>query len=359
MKAVIMAGGMGTRLRPVTGDRPKPMADILGRPIMEHILLQLKSCGFDEICAAVKYRAEDIMDYFSDGERLGIKLQYRMETEPLGTAGAVKNCRDFYGDEDFLVISADAACDFKLDELMRAHKKSGAAISIALHRNREPLRFGLALQDNEGWVRAFIEKPDWPHVVTDLVNTGIYVISPRVMELVPEAKESDFGRDIFPELLRRGEKILGLEMDGYWRDMGSPGDYYRCCADAWEGIWKLPERLPLMREVAERSEVGGREKSLSPSRFATAPSSEGALWDCSELFIPVSDRAGVMGILSLELMELGADYAEGISLRTPRYEISIAPAAELSALRLAVRGDDMEAARMLELAREAIEKLES
>jgi len=348
MKAVIMAGGMGTRLRPVTGDKPKPMADILGRPIMEHILLQLKSCGFDEICAAVKYRAEDIMDYFSDGERLGIKLQYRIETEPLGTAGAVKNCRDFYGDEDFLVISADAACDFKLDELMRAHKKSGAAVSIALHRNKEPLRFGLALQDHEGWVRAFIEKPDWPHVVTDLVNTGIYVISPRVMELVPEAKESDFGRDIFPELLRRREKILGLEMDGYWRDMGSPGDYYRCCADAWEGIWRLPGNPPASLRSA-------------PHACARQGITRGALQaeEQGVVFVPVADRAGVMGILSLELMELGADYAEGISLRTPRYEISIAPAAELSALRLAVRGEDMEAARMLELAKEAIEKLES
>ena len=352
MKAVIMAGGMGTRLRPVTGDRPKPMADILGRPIMEHILLHLKSCGFDEICAAVKYRAEDIMEYFGDGERLGLRLQYRIETEALGTAGAVKNCRDFYGDEDFLVISADAACDFELQELMRAHRKSGAAISIALHRNREPLRFGLAVQDNEGWVRAFIEKPDWPHVVTDLVNTGIYVISPRVMELVPEAKESDFGRDIFPELLRRGEKILGLEMAGYWRDMGSPGDYYRCCADAYEGIWKIH---PAAAGGGNRQDVSTADAPLAQARAKR----EGQMRQGGESLIPVSDRAGVMGILSLELMELGADYAEGISLRTPRYEISIAPAAELSALRLAVRGEEMEAARMLELAREAIEKLES
>ena len=340
MKAVIMAGGMGTRLRPVTGDRPKPMADILGKPIMEHILLHLKDCGFDEVCAAVKYRAEEIMDYFGDGESLGIRLEYRVEQKALGTAGAVKNCADFYGDEDFLVISADAACDFELGELMRAHRKSGAAVTIALHRNKEPLRYGLAVQDGEGWVRAFIEKPDWPHVVTDLVNTGIYVISPRVMALVPEAKESDFGRDIFPELLRRGGKLLGLEMDGYWRDMGSPGDYYRCCADAWEGKWRLPVGT-VLPDGPRTAEDGGPYEE------------QGAV------FVPVSDRAGIMGLLSAELMDLGADYTEGIRLHMPRFEISIAPVARLSALRLAVKGDELEAARMLDLAREAIEKLES
>ena len=208
MKAIIMAGGFGTRLRPAIGDRPKPMADILGRPIMEHILRHLKNCGFDEVCAAVKYRAGDIIGHFGDGSALGIELQYRIEDAPLGTAGAVKNCADFYGDEDFLVISADAACDFRLDELMQAHKKSGAALSIALHRNSEPLRFGLALPDADGRVRAFIEKPDWPRVVTDMVNTGIYVISPRVMDMVPLEREYDFGKELFPLLLRRGEKYI-------------------------------------------------------------------------------------------------------------------------------------------------------
>ena len=114
MKAVIMAGGMGTRLRAVTGDKPKPMADFLGRPIMEHIVLHLKDCGFEDICAALKYRAGDIMAHFGDGSRFGVRMQYRLEEDALGTAGGVKNCADFYADEDFLVISGDAACDFDL-----------------------------------------------------------------------------------------------------------------------------------------------------------------------------------------------------------------------------------------------------
>ena len=239
MKAIIMAGGMGTRLRPVTGSRPKPMADILGKPIMEHIVSHLKDCGFEELCAALKYRAGDIIAHFGDGSRLGLSMEYRIEQEPLGTAGAVKNCADFYGEEDFLVISGDAACDFRLEELMEEHRRRAAAVSIALCRNSSPLRYGLAVQDREGFVRAFIEKPDWTRVVTDLVNTGIYVISPRVMELVPPGRDCDFGRELFPELLRRGEKILGLEMEGYWRDIGTPADYHRCCADAWEGKYKI------------------------------------------------------------------------------------------------------------------------
>ena len=118
MKAVILAGGMGTRLRPVTGDKPKPMVPLLGKPLMEHILALLRAHGFDDICAAVRYRAGDIMAHFGDGSRFGVRLQYRLEQEPLGTAGAVKNCGDFCGDEDVLVISGDAACDFDLAALM-------------------------------------------------------------------------------------------------------------------------------------------------------------------------------------------------------------------------------------------------
>lgn len=338
MKAVIMAGGFGKRLRPVTGDRPKPMAPVLGRPIMEHILLHLKDCGFDELCAAVKYRAGDIIAHFGQGEKLGIHMEYRIEDEPLGTAGAVKNCRDFYGGEDFLVISADAACDFALDKLMAAHKASGAAVTIALYRHPEPLRFGLTVRDGAGYVRAFIEKPDWPHVVTDMVNTGIYVISPHVMELVPEGREYDFGKELFPELIARGEKILGLEMEGYWRDMGSPADYYMCIVDALRGAWRT--RVP--------------EQFLSPGPTATPEAEPG-----EGVLIPCADRAGLMGFLSSELMELGADYSRGLRLKAPRFEISICPAAELSALRVAVRSPDAElAADMLGRMREIIEKME-
>lgn len=250
-----MAGGMGTRLRSITGDTPKPMVPLLGRPMMEHIIILLREQGFTDICAAVRYRAGDIMGYFGDGSRFGVRLQYRVEDRALGTAGGVKNCRDFYGDEDFLVISGDAACDFELRTLMDAHRRSGADATIALYRSREPLRYGLAVTDHDGLVRSFIEKPDWRRVVTDLVNTGIYVLSPRVMELVPDSAEYDFGKQLFPRLLESGRTVLGVPMDGYWCDVGTPLSYYRCCVDALEGRLHLdlPEQFRLGSAPRQRT----------------------------------------------------------------------------------------------------------
>ena len=176
MKAILLAGGQGTRLKAVTGDLPKPLVPLLGRPLAEHILRLLKKHGIRSVCAAVRYRAEDVMETLGDGSRLGMRITYRVEEQALGTAGAVKNCADFIGDEDVLVISGDAACDMGLTELMERHRERGAAVTLALHRDASPLRFGLAVTDGEGAVRAFVEKPDWNRVVTDLVNTGIYIL---------------------------------------------------------------------------------------------------------------------------------------------------------------------------------------
>ena len=199
MKAVILAGGLGTRLRPVTGEHPKPMVPLLGKPVMEHIVELLRSAGCTCICAALHYRAGEIMAHFGDGRKFGVNMEYRIETENLGTAGSVKNCRDFYGDEDFLVISGDAACDYDLGVLMQSHREHGAAATIALCSEKTPLRYGLAVTDEEGYIRSFIEKPSWPRVVTDRVNTGIYVLSPKAMAYVPDGV-FDFGKDLFPKL---------------------------------------------------------------------------------------------------------------------------------------------------------------
>lgn len=327
MKAVIMAGGEGKRLKSITGELPKPMVPLLGRPMMEHILLLLRQHGFTEVCAAVKYRAGDIISCFGRWRELGLRLEYRVEEQALGTAGGVKNCADFYGDEDFLVISGDAACDFDLSALIDAHRESGAAVTIALYRHPEPLRYGLTVTDSEGWVRAFIEKPAWGRVVTDLVNTGIYVISPRVMALVPEGESFDFAKDLFPLLLERGEKLLGVAMDGYWCDVGTPLSYYRCCVDALEG------RLHITPG-----------KGFAPAEESTEPEDEDEGLDCV-----CRDRACLMGTLSELFLDMGADYADGIRLSGPRYDMHIFPAASRSAIRIAVNADDAEFARELAL----------
>lgn len=348
MKAVIMAGGEGRRLRPVTGDTPKPLAPLLGRPVMEHILRLLAGQGFDTVCAALRYRAEEIMARFGDGSALGLSLQYRVEAEPLGTAGGVKNCADFTGNEDFLVISGDAACDFDLAALVRAHREAGAAATLALYRSAEPLPYGLAVTDGEGLVRAFVEKPGWPQVVTDLVNTGIYVLSPRAMALVPDGKPFDFAKDLFPLLLKQGEKLLGLAMDGYWCDIGSPLAYYRCCVDALEG------RLRLTPGDAFGAQAGVPGNAAPLPDGADAAQGEDAGLEC-----PCRDRALLMGTLSELFLELGADYADGLSLTTPRFEMHIRPLPQRSAVRIAVRAEEAEFARALALsAREVVRRLD-
>ena len=338
MKAVILAGGLGTRLRPVTGEHPKPMVPLLGRPMMEHIVELLRDCGYTQICAALHYRAGEIMAHFGDGRRFGVELEYRIETENLGTAGSVKNCRDFYGDEDFLVISGDAACDFALDKLMQAHREKRATVTIALSAERVPLRYGLAVTDSDGRIRTFIEKPEWPRVVTDLVNTGIYVLSPRALEAVPEGG-FDFGKELFPKLLQNGEPLYGLVMDGYWCDIGTPQDYYRCCADALDGKLRLTPG-EAFRQTA-RQEPGEETQE------------DGFISDCD-----CENRARLMGTLSELMLDLGAEYDDGIRLRGRDYELHISPSAVRSSVRIAVKSPDAEYARALCLsAREVVEKL--
>jgi len=327
VKAVIMAGGEGRRLRPVTGGAPKPLVPLLGRPLLEHILLLLKANGVTEVCCAVRYRAQEIIERFGDGRELGMHLQYRLEGEALGTAGGVKNCMDFIGDEAFFVLSGDAACDFDLRALAEARRDAGAAAALALSRERAPLRYGLAVTDGEGLVRAFIEKPDWSRVVTDLVNTGVYVLTPRAMACVPEGRPFDFARDLFPLLLRRGEKLVGRAMAGYWCDVGTPLSYYRCCLDALEGRLRL-------------SPAGGFVTADGPE--AAAPAPEG-------LSCPCRDRAALMGTLSELFLELGADYGDGLRLRTPRFSLQIRPESEREAIRIAVHSDDAAFARELAL----------
>lgn len=342
MKAVIMAGGEGTRLRPVTGAMPKPMVPLLGRPMLEHIILLTKKHGYIDICAALKYRAEDIRRYFHDGHTLGVNLQYRVETTALGTAGGVKNCADFYGDDDFLVISGDAACDFDLASLMAAHRARGAAVTLALHRSSTPLSYGLAVTDSDSLVRCFIEKPEWSQVVTDLVNTGIYIVSPRAMALVPPRTPFDFARDLFPLLLSRGEALLGVPMDGYWCDVGSPLSYYQCCVDALEG------RLNISPDAAFT-------RTMQPAgRSDDSADTDGECVDCR-----CRDRAALMHALSEAMLDMGADYSDGIHLRGNSYTMHIAPLSAMSAVRVSVRAEDAEFARSLALsARELITALD-
>ncbi len=224
MKAVVMAGGQGTRLRPLTSNQPKPMLPIVGQPMMQHILRLARRHGIGDVVATVQFLASIVRNFFGDGSDLGVSLSYATEEEPLGTAGSVRNARPLLDDRT-LVLSGDSVTDVDLSELIRFHESRRAAVTVTLKRVRDPLEFGIVIVNEEGRVDRFLEKPGWGDVFSDTINTGIYVLEDEVLELIPEGKEFDFSKDLFPLLLDKGYPIYGYVTDRYWTDVGTLGAY--------------------------------------------------------------------------------------------------------------------------------------
>lgn len=233
MKAIIMAGGQGTRLRPLTCTAPKPMAPVMNRPVMEHSILLLKKHGITDIGVTLQYLPEQIRAYFGDGSAFGVRLTYFLEETPLGTAGSVKNAGDFL-DEDFLVISGDALTDVDLSAFMAYHKAKGAEASLLLKRMDIPLSYGVVVTDGDGRIVRFLEKPSWSQVFSDTVNTGIYFMNPSALR-VCDKLPCDFSGDIFPRLLAQGRPLYGYVSDGYWCDIGDLDAYRHCHYDIFSG----------------------------------------------------------------------------------------------------------------------------
>lgn len=234
MKAVIMAGGEGTRLRPLTSNQPKPMLPMANRPMMEHIVTLLARYGFDEIVVTVAYLANQIRDYFEEGSELGVSLRYAMEEEPLGTAGSVRNAAGEL-DDTFLVISGDVLTDVDLGLLLEAHRRAEAAATIALKRVENPLEFGIVITREDGSIERFLEKPGWGQVFSDTVNTGIYVLEPEVLDHIETGRPVDFSGEVFPGLLDKGRPMHGHVVDGYWEDVGNPEAYLSAHRDVLTG----------------------------------------------------------------------------------------------------------------------------
>src|SRR5213592_3718701 len=239
MKAVVMAGGEGTRLRPLTSNQPKPMVPIVGKPCMEHILELLKSHGFDDVIVTVAFLPQAIRGYFGGGDALGIDISYSVEESPLGTAGSVRLAADQLDDEPFIVISGDALCDLDLARLVETHREKNAAVTIGLVSVENPLEFGIVVTDDDGRIERFLEKPSWGQVFSDTINTGVYVLEPEVLEHVPTDRPYDFSKELFPLLLEMGRPLYGMAMDGYWQDIGNLDQYRQANFDA------LDERVGL------------------------------------------------------------------------------------------------------------------
>jgi NDP-sugar pyrophosphorylase family protein len=235
LKAVVMAGGKGTRLRPLTCDRPKPMVPVVNRPMLEHVIDLLKLHGFSDIFATLYYMPEVIQDYFGQGDRLGVSMHYAIEDTPLGTAGSVKAC-EHYLDSTFLVISGDALTDINLGEAVEFHKAKGAIATIVLTHVTSPLEYGVVITDDDGRITRFLEKPSWSEVFSDTVNTGIYVLEPEALRLFDAGVQFDFSKNLFPLILKKGLPLFGYVADGYWSDVGNIEQYRQTHYDILQGL---------------------------------------------------------------------------------------------------------------------------
>lgn len=267
MKAVVMAGGSGTRLRPLTSSSPKPLLPAAGRPLLEHLLFLLRRHGVSEAVVTVHYLAQMVRTYFGDGTDSGVRLSYATESRPMGTAGSVKLAESRLRSEPFLVISGDGLTDIDLTALMAAHRERGALVTVCLAHRENPLEMGIVVTDEDGRVNRFLEKPDWSQVFTDTVNTGIYVIEPEVLAEIPADTPMDWARDVFPALLERGAPVFGHIGQGYWADVGTLDAYRAVQVDALEG--KVRVDIP-GHEVA-KSVWFGSGVEVSPDAVLSGP----------------------------------------------------------------------------------------
>lgn len=233
-----MAGGFGTRLRPLTCKLPKPMVYIANKPMMEHILTLLKKYGFSDLVVLLYFQPEDITSYFGDGSKWGVKIEYVTALEDYGTAGSVKNAREFL-DDRFLVISGDVLTDVDLKEAVDFHTKNKAQATMVLARKENPLPYGVVITRENGEIDRFLEKPTWGEVFSDTINTGIYILEPDVLEKIPRHKSFDFSKNLFPLMLREKKRLFGYITSNYWKDVGNLEEYARAHQDILEGKVKV------------------------------------------------------------------------------------------------------------------------
>ena len=222
--AVILVGGEGTRLRPLTYGMPKPMVPVVNRPFLEHTLAYLNNYGVKNVILTLSYLPEVIQDYFGDGSNSGVRLNYAIEDTPLGTAGAVKNV-ERYLDGTFIVLNGDVFTALDIADMVAYHRSKGAKATIALTWVDDPSAFGVVETDSGGRVERFIEKPSPDCVTTHWINAGVYLLEPEVLQHVPTDTPYMFEKGLFPLLLQLGEPVYGYPFSGYWLDMGTSGKY--------------------------------------------------------------------------------------------------------------------------------------
>ncbi|ANS74684.1 mannose-1-phosphate guanylyltransferase [Paenibacillus yonginensis] len=239
MNVLLLAGGLGTRLRPLTEHMPKPMALVINRPWLEHLILHLKEQGVQRFVIALKHHPEKIKTYFGDGRKWGVSIQYAVERELLGTAGAIKNAEPLL-DDRFVVINADVVHDTELKPLLEAHERHGGQVTIALKEVEDPTQFGVVELDETGRILRFVEKPRLKEAPSRLINAGIYVMDKKVLAAIPSHREVSIERETFPALIEGDAGVYGQRIEGYWADMGTKDRYRSLHWDLLRGASRLP-----------------------------------------------------------------------------------------------------------------------
>jgi mannose-1-phosphate guanylyltransferase/mannose-1-phosphate guanylyltransferase/phosphomannomutase len=295
MKAMVLAAGLGTRLRPITYSVPKPMVPVLNRPVMEHIVGLLHSHGFDQVIANLHWFPDTIRDHFGDGTSFGIGLSYSHEEALLGTAGGVRKASDFF-DDSFLVISGDALTDIDLSAMRAFHESHDGVATLATRKVSDTSQFGVVITDDHGRIQGFQEKPDPAEALSDLANCGIYMFDQGIFDFFPGPNESalasaddpegfaDWALDVFPALLESGEAFYSHEVDAYWNDVGTIGELVQGCFDGLNqkvvlempepavgpGIWCAPG-VELSGVEVEGPVLIGPECRIAPGSAITGP----------------------------------------------------------------------------------------
>lgn len=253
-----MAGGRGTRLKPLTCDCPKPMVPICNQPIMTYAVELLRRHGVEHIGVTLQYLPERIRTHYMDGRGYGVRLSWFTETTPLGTAGSVKNAERMLS-ETFAVVSGDALTSIDLSKAYEFHRESGAAATLVLSRVGVPLEYGVVITDDDGRINRFVEKPNWSEVFSDTVNTGIYILEPEVLSLIPEGKAFDFSKDLFPLMMEKGMPLYGYVAEGYWCDVGDLASYRAAQFDTLDGNTGISPALPQRKDrlwVSDTASIG-------------------------------------------------------------------------------------------------------
>jgi mannose-1-phosphate guanylyltransferase len=261
MKAMVLAAGLGTRLKPLTFELPKPMVPVLHQPVMAHIVRLLERQGFDELVANIHWFPDAIIDYFGD------RLEYRYEPELLGTAGGVRNARGFFGDEVVVVVSGDALTDLDVRALVERHRSAGGIATLTVKRVPDTREYGVIIHDEDGRVQGFQEKPEPAEALSDLGNCGIYCFSPEIFDFFPEDDPVDWAQDVFPTLLDHDVPFHVHAINDYWNDVGSLGELRQGTWDALEGRLRLEVPGEPVREglrVGADSELAGGLELVAP-----------------------------------------------------------------------------------------------